>query len=216
MSKMNLEFYKLSVEVAACSQLTSAEKLIAAYVFTLFDNQRAFYGSNSLVSEKLSIGKSLVSRCLSKMQSLGWISITNPKSRHRVISQEANPNKSGHFYRLYTPIAASKLSPTDKLLLTYILSYTDNGKRFYATNTQIALALGISKEAVNQSRHKFQDLGWILVIFPKSSRRELVVIKHPAQNMEVLILEEASRNMEVDHPDTWSNLPDSWKNLPQT
>ncbi len=47
MSKTPIKFYKLAIEIAASKELTHSEKLIAAYLFTLFGNNLSFYGTNA-------------------------------------------------------------------------------------------------------------------------------------------------------------------------
>ena len=179
-----LNFYKLAVEIAAYKTLTHSEKLIAAYLFTYFGNGRSFYATNAYMATKLNVQKSSISVCLKKLIQLGWITITNPKGNKRRITMRDNPCSSGSFYKLYLIVAESEdLTSLEKILLSYILSFTDSGKRFYAKNAMVEHILDISKEGFNTSRIKFEELQWITVLNPKSPRRELIVINHPTENM---------------------------------
>lgn len=208
------------VEIASSKELTHSEKLIAAYLFTLFLNDKTFFGSNALLSEKLDVKKSAISACLQKLVRLGWITITNPKSNKREINMLNNPCVSKLFYRLYTVIAESKaLTSLEKILISYILSFTDKGNRFYAKNAMVESTLDISKEGFNTSRIKFEEFQWIKVKYPKSPRRELIVINHPTTNMLGLkqatnIHAEVTKLMELSRLENNEELPNNTHHLP--
>jgi hypothetical protein len=215
MSKNKLKFYKLAVEIAASKELTHSEKLIAAYLFTLFGNGQTFYGSNAYLSAKIDVQKSVISPCLTKLEQMGWITIANRKGNKRSIRMNNNPSVSSGFYRLYTGIAASKnLTSLEKVLLSYILSFTDNGKRFYAKNAMVEHILDISKEGFNTSRIKFEQMNWIKVKYPKTPRRELVVINHPTIDMPSEIPAEVTEEMPLDYLENNHELPKSNNKLP--
>jgi hypothetical protein len=208
------------VEIAASKELTHSEKLITAYLFTLFLNDKIFFGTNAYLSEKLDVQKSAISVCLQKLVRMGWITITNPKSNKRKVTMLHNPCTSKLFYRLYYIVAESKaLTALEKILISYILSFTDNGNRFYAKNAMVENILDISKEGFNTSRIKFEQFGWIKVMYPKSPRRELIVINHPKNNMVGLkqpvdINVEVTKLMELNKLKKNSELPNNTHTLP--
>lgn len=220
MSKKNIKFYKLPIQIAASKELTHSEKIIAAYLFTLFGNGRAFYGTNAHLSTKLNVQKSVISPCLTKFERLGWITITNRNGNKRCISFQNNPCDGSRFYRLYSGIAATnQLTSLEKVLISYILSFIDSGKRFYAKNDMVKDLLDISKEGFNTSRIKFEELNWIQVKYPKSPRRELVVVNHPSDTLPSDILdseieEDASENISHDLPNNNVMLPENTHMLP--
>ncbi len=215
MTKKNLKFYKLAVEIAASKELTHSEKLIAAYLFTLFGNGLTFYGSNAYLSTKIDVQKSVISPCLSKLEQMGWITILNRKGNKRSIRMQNNPCTTGGFYRLYTGVAASnRLTSLEKVLLSYILSFADNGKRFYAKNAMVEKILDISKEGFNTSRIKFEQLNWIEVKYPKTPRRELVVINHPTNDLPSEIPSEVTKEMPIDYLENNKELPQNNNKLP--
>ncbi len=119
------------------------------------------------------------------------------------------------FYRLYYGVAATKkLTALEKILISYILSFTDNGKRFWAKNAVVENILDISKEGFNTSRIKFEALGWITVKFPKTPGRELVIINHPTKNLASDLDTEASDNMSLNMLVNNSELPENNNELP--
>ncbi len=208
------------VEIAASKELTHSEKLIAAYLFTLFLNGQIFFGTNAYLSEQLDVQKSAISVCLQKLVRMGWISITNPKSNKRKITMLYNPCTSKLFYRLYSIIAESKaLTALEKILISYILSFTDKGNRFYAKNAMVESTLDISKEGFNTSRIKFEEFQWIKVKYPKSPRRELIIINHPTTNMlgikqDTIKNAEVAELMEQNRLENNEELPNNTPTLP--
>jgi hypothetical protein len=198
--KKNINFYKLAHEIAASKDLTHSEKLITAYLFTLFDRGHQFFATNGYLSNRLDVQKSVISPCLTKLEKLGWITIANRNGNKRRISMSNNPCVSGGFYRLYYGIAATKeLTALEKVLISYVLSFTDNGKRFYAKNAYVEHVLDISKEGFNTARIKFEKFGWIKVKYPKSPRREIVIVEHPTvklpSNIEEMVTVEVPLNL---------------------
>jgi hypothetical protein len=220
MAKKAMNFYKLPIEIAGSKVLTHSEKLITAYLFTYFSNDRPFFGTNAYLSDNLNIQKSAISICLKKLTQLEWIAITNPKSNKRKITMLNNPCKTSGFYKLYPIVVESKvLTSLEKILISYILSYIDGGKRFYVKNDKIYAFLDISKEGFNTARKKFEEFEWIKVKWPKSPRRELVVINHPTENMLGLkppldIHAEVTRLMESDRLENNTELPNNTHALP--
>jgi hypothetical protein len=219
MAKKAMNFYKLPVEIASSKVLTHSETLIACYLFTFFGNGKPFFGTNAYLSTKLDVQKSAISVCLKKLTQLGWITITNPKSNKRKIMMLNNPCTTLEFYKLYSIVAESKaLTSLEKILISYILSFTDNGKRFYAKNEKLAEVLDISKEGFNTARIKFEEFEWIKVKWPKSPRRELIVINHPAENMPGIkatdLHAEVTELMELNGLENNEELPEITQVLP--
>ena len=208
MNKKKLLFYRLPIDIASSKKLTHSEKLIAAYLFTLFDNGRTFYATNAFLSTKLGVQKSVISPCLTKFESWGWITITNRQGANRRITLRNNPCENREFYRIYTCIASTNiLTSLEKILLSYILSFTDNGKRFYAKNGMVQDVLDISKEGFNTSRKLFEELEWVKVLYPQSPRRELIILNHPTEMLASNFATKASENQEECIPESNGNLP---------
>lgn len=213
--KKNINFYKLAIEIAANKELTHSEKLIATYLFTLFDRGHQFYATNGYLANRLDVQKSVISPCLTKLEKLGWITIANRNGNKRRISVSNNPCVSGDFYRLYYGIASSKeLTALEKVLISYILSFTDNGKRFYAKNAYVEHVLDISKEGFNTARIKFEKLGWIKVKYPKSPRREIVILEHPTVKLPSNIEEMVTVEVPLNLPLIDDKLPINNETLP--
>jgi hypothetical protein len=216
-----LNFYKLPIEIAANKYLTHSEKLIAAYLFTLFGNGRDFFGTNAHLAQKLNVQKSSISVCLKKLRELGWINISNPKSNKRRVTIGNNPCASGKFYILYLIVAQSEdITSLEKILLSYILSFLDSGKPFYAKNAKVFEKLNISKEGFNTSRIKFEELKWFWVLSPKSPRRELVLLNHPLENMPTELRRARNNdgladNDSVNQPDNAKELPINTTDIPE-
>ena len=180
MTNKDLLFYKLPVEIAASKKLTQAEKLVAAYLFTLLNKGRVFYGSNAFLKNKIDVSMDEISLCLSKFESIGLISINTDIKGKRQVNLLKNDCFSGKFYRLYFVIANNKeLTSLEKVLLSYILSFIDNNQRFYATNGVVKDILNISKDEFNAARKTFEENNWVKIIFPQTPMRELVIVNHP-------------------------------------
>lgn len=220
MAKTAMNFYKLPSEIAGSKVLTHSEKLITAYLFTYFGNDKPFFGTNAYLSVKLDVQKSAITVCLKKLKDLGWITITNPKSNKRMITMLANPLTNREFYKLYSIIAESNaLTSLEKILISFILSFTDNGKTFYVKNDMIKAKLDISKEGFNTARIKFEEFEWIKVLYRKSPKRVLKVINHPTKNMFGIkqptdIHAEVTKLMELNILQNNEELPNNTHALP--
>jgi hypothetical protein len=216
MAKKQIDFYMLPHVAAASKYFSHSEKLIVAYLHTLFSNNRAFVGTNAYLSAKLDVQKSVISACITKLKNAGIILVTNPKSNKRKITLLHNPFTSGNFYKIHPTIAESKhLTAMEKIMISYILSYINRNKRFYATNAQIEDEVYISKEGFNTSRITFERLKWIKVKYPKSPRREIVIINKPTENMPTSVMDKVTKIMQVDQLKNNNELPKNNNELPQ-
>lgn len=78
------------------------------------------------------------------------------------------------FARLYRSILTNKkLNPIDKLLVSIIWNYQDNGNICYASNKYLSDLVGCSVRAVQSSIQKLDNLGLIVVERPSKNERTI-------------------------------------------
>ncbi len=174
-------FHVLPENLAASTQISFAEKLLASYIYTICKHRKMFRGSDDLLAKKLCITKKDVENGLLNLSRIGLIESRDNEKNKREITW-GTAKVSAKFYKLYFPIAESNLlDAEEKILLTYILSFHDNGKPFYAKNGVVKDLLNISKEGFSRCKKHFEELAWIKVLFPKTPKRQLVVLQHPCE-----------------------------------
>ena len=172
-------FYMLPVEIAASKELTQAEKLVGAYLFTICTHRKKFKALDTLIARKANLRREYIPIVLKRLKKVGLIQFEESISGKRLIVLKKN-EFSGRFLKLHALVAESRLIiPEEKILISYILSFHDNGKPFYAKNGVVNDLLNITKEGFTQCRKHFEELGWVKVKFPKTPKRELVVLEHP-------------------------------------
>jgi hypothetical protein len=177
----SFKFYMLPEELAASKELAHPEKLIAAYLYTICIHRKKFTALDTLVARKTNTRRTYIPIVLKRLEQFGLIIIENPNGPKRVIKLKKT-DFSGRFYKLYCIVAESTvIIPKEKILISYILSFHDNGKPFYAKNGIVKELLNITKEEFNTCRKHFEQMGWVQVIYPKSPKRQLVVLQHPCE-----------------------------------
>lgn len=82
----------------------------------------------------------------------------------------------GNFYRLFKNIARIKtLTPAEKIVLSVILSYTDNGQEFYMSNNILAVEVGMNYSSVVRIITSLRKLGYVKTYKVMDRSKNLVV-----------------------------------------
>ena len=176
-NKKQLEFYKLFHPLAEDNRLTDVEKIVAMYIFTLHSFNMKCFAANKHMANVLNVSSSAVDTAIIKLQNLGYLQDlrNEPSVKHFKICATNVTNAS--FYKFYKVLLTCKLKYSTKFLLTYILSYTNNNRRFYDTNANILKRIGIGKEAIATAKRELKVQGWITIIKPRSPYREFHITK---------------------------------------
>lgn len=68
----------------------------------------------------------------------------------------------GNFYRLFKTIARLRnLTPAEKIVLSIILSYTDNGQEFYMSNNSLSIETGMGYSSTVRIISSLREKGFI-------------------------------------------------------
>lgn len=182
-SSLSFRFHILPEALASSKKISHAEKLLGAYLYTLCKHRKKFRGRDELMAKKVNLTLEQVQKGLVNLTNLGLIQCSTDVNGKREITLGAM-TFSPIFYKLYFTIAETQLlDAEEKILLTYILSFHDNAKPFYAKNGIVLDLLNITKEGFTRCKKHFEKLGWIQVLYPKTPRRQLVIISHPCEGI---------------------------------
>jgi hypothetical protein len=82
----------------------------------------------------------------------------------------------GDFYRMFKNIARLKsLTPAEKIVLSVILSYTDDGKEFYMSNNRLAVEVGMNYSSVVRIISSLRELGFVKTYKIIDRTRNLII-----------------------------------------
>ena len=82
----------------------------------------------------------------------------------------------GNFYKLFKTIARIKsLTPAEKLVLSVILSYTDDGKEFYMSNKRLAVEVGMDYSSAVRVISSLRKKGFIKTYKVIDKTRNLII-----------------------------------------
>ena len=82
----------------------------------------------------------------------------------------------GNFYKLFKTIARIKsLTPAEKVVLSVILSYTDDGKEFYMSNRRLSVEVGMDYSSVVRVIGTLRSKGFIKTYKVVDKTRNLII-----------------------------------------
>jgi hypothetical protein len=200
-NKKQLEFYKLFHPLAEDNRLTDVEKIVAMYIFTLHSFNQKCFASNKHMANVLNVSSSAVDAAIKKLQYTAYIEDLRdePSVKHFKIC--ATNIASANYYKFYKVLLKCNLKYSTKFLLTYILSYHNNNRRFYDTNANILKRIGLGKEAVAAAKNELRVQGWLTIMYPRSPRREFHITKDRDPIGELTAIE-AKQNTANLRPET--------------
>jgi len=105
----------------------------------------------------------------------------------------------GNFYRLFKTIARLKtLTPAEKIVLSIILSYTDNGQEFYMSNNSLALETGMGYSSTVRIISSLREKGFIKTykIYDKSRRLVIGRVATPQRGLLAQAVEKSYNEYE--------------------
>lgn len=96
----------------------------------------------------------------------------------------------GNFYRLFKTIARIKsLTPAEKMVLSVILSYTDDGKEFYMSNNKLAMEVGMNYSSVVRVISSLRDKKFIKTYKVIDKSRNLVIGRTAVPQKDLMMAE---------------------------
>lgn len=82
----------------------------------------------------------------------------------------------GNFYKVFKSVARLKsLTPAEKLILSVILSYTDDGKEFYMSNNRLAMEVGMDYSSVIRCISSMRVKGFLKTYKVIDKNKHLVI-----------------------------------------
>jgi len=82
----------------------------------------------------------------------------------------------GNFYKLFKSIARlQNLTSAEKVIMSLILSYTDNGQEFSISNTKLAVEVGMGYASVIRVINSLREKGYIKTYKAYDRRRNMIV-----------------------------------------
>ena len=103
----------------------------------------------------------------------------------------------GNFYKLFKTIAKIKsLTPAEKIVLSVILSYTDNGQEFYMSNNRLAMEVGMNYSSAVRVISSLRTKGFIKT-YKVINRTKNLIIGRIAVPQKDLMLTEVKKTWDV-------------------
>lgn len=114
----------------------------------------------------------------------------NKKSGYEFAVEHGYIVDRGNFYRLFKTIARIKsLTPAEKMVLSVILSYTDDGKEFYMSNNKLAMEVGMNYSSVVRVISSLRDKKFIKTYKVIDKSRNLVIGRTAVPQKDLMMAE---------------------------
>lgn len=96
----------------------------------------------------------------------------------------------GNFYKLFKTIARIKsLTPAEKLVLSVILSYTDDGKEFYMSNKRLAVEVGMDYSSAVRVISSLRKKGFIKTYKVIDKTKNLIIGRTAVPQKNLMMME---------------------------
>lgn len=96
----------------------------------------------------------------------------------------------GNFYKLFKSIARLKsLTPAEKVVLSIILSYTDNGQEFYMSNNALSIEVGMGYASTVRIISSLREKGFIKTYKVYDKVRRLVMGRVAVPQRDLMLQE---------------------------